>query len=224
VAVVRDSVYEGQWSRSDDGKTLRGYIVKTPIQLAFAIMAFTCGSKSSAAVGCGTYPEAVYEKIISAGWSDCNLKKIGEPPLWEKLPSGQTRVSRFVFTEGHGSFFRFITISEQPDGTGQLRVGGGDRGKRARTFRRSALSSDQIARLNSLASQSSAWKFDIGSWDGDEIYMHCQLLEMEKMDAEGYRYSSVNIGCNHPTKLMPFVNEIVRLSGLKPVNDGRLFR
>ena len=196
--------------------------MKAAIHFIIGVMTFSCAGKSLAAGSCGTYPKAVYEKTMSAGWSDCDLKKIGEQPLWEKLPSGHTTILRFVFTEGHGSFFRFVTISEHPDGTGQLKVGGGDRGKRARIFRRSTLSSDQISTLNSLGSQSDAWKFDVGSWDGDEIYMHCQFLEMEKADAEGYRYSSINIGCNHPGKLMPFVNEVVRLSGLKSEN-GRLF-
>ena len=195
---------------------------RVAIYLALALGLMVPG-KSSASANCGTYPQAVYEKAISAGWSDCDLKSMGEKPLWKKLPNGLTRITRFVFTEGHTSFFRVVTIKEKSDGTGELKVGGGNKGERADIFRRSKLSADEISRLNSLGSQSGTWGFDVGSWDGDGIYLHCQFLEMERADADGYRYSSVNIGCNHPENLMPFVNEVVRLSGLKSVNDGRLF-
>jgi hypothetical protein len=198
--------------------------VKVANYLTPAIAIFVAASTAGASDGCGTYPKDVFEKTISAGWSDCELKIAGEHPLWKKIPDAGTRITRFVFTEGHTSFFRFVTITEKPDGTGELKVGGGDRSERSRVFRRSRLSTDQISKLNLLAMQSGAWKFEIGSWDGDEIYMHCQLLEMERADAKGYRYSSVNIGCNHPTKLMPFVNEVVRVAGLKTLKGGQLFR
>lgn len=149
---------------------------------------------------------------------------MGEAPLWNALPNASKQIMRFAFTEGHVSFFRSVTVTEKLDGTGDLTVGGGDREKRPRIYRRLALTIDQISTLNALAKEADAWKFEIGSWDGSEIYMHCQLLEMEQSNAAGYRYSSVNIGCNHPAQLMPLVNEVVRLAGLKTENGGRLYR
>lgn len=192
--------------------------MKAAIYIAIATAGFTASSQSPASDGCGIYPKAAY------GWSDCGLMNGGELPLWNEIPDGRTRITRFVFTEGHISFFRFITITEKANGTGELKVGGGGRKERTRVFRRASLSHTQISELNDLAEQSGTWKFEFGSWDGDEIYMHCQLLEMERADAQGYRYSSVNIGCNHPNRLMPFVNEVVRLSGLKALEGGRLYQ
>lgn len=192
--------------------------------LILGVIAFAYADLSWAGQECGTYPQAVYEQTISAGWSDCDLKDVGEQPLWQNRLTQQSQVTRFVFTEGHGSFFRYVTITEFPDGTGELKTGGSDRGRRAHAARRSRLSSQQISNLNLLGAQSGAWEFDIGSWDGDEIYLHCQFLEMEKANSGGYRYSSVNIGCNHPPKLMPLVFEVARLARLKIVNGGRLFQ
>ena len=81
-----------------------------------------------------------------------------------------------------------------------------------------------MSKLNALAAQSGVWEFDIGSWDGDELYMHCQLLEMERANRAGYNYSSVNIGCNHPAKLMPLVDEVVRLAELEALKERWLQR
>lgn len=198
--------------------------MRIALNIALAATSLIIGAEAQAADGCGTYPQAVYDKSISAGWSDCNLKKMGEVPLWNALPSTSKQIMRFVFTEGHVSFFRSVTITEKLDGTGELTFGGGDREKRPRVYRRLALTIDQISKLNSLAMQSDAWKFEIGSWDGSEIFMHCQLLEMEQSSAAGYRYSSVNIGCNHPAQLMPLIDEVVRLAGLKAESGGRLYR
>lgn len=192
--------------------------MKAIIYLVVGTAVFTAANQSLASDGCGIYPKAAY------GWSDCGLKNAGEQPLWKNVPKGPNRIMRFAFTEGHISFFRFITIIEQADGTGELKVGGGGRRERTRILRRASLSPAQISELNNLAEQSDAWKFEFGSWDSNEIYMHCQLLEMERADAKGYRYASVNIGCNHPNKLMPFVNEVIRLSGLKALEGGRLYQ
>lgn len=178
---------------------------------------------------CGTYPDIVYEQATYAGWSDCVLKSSGERPLWNQLPQRGALVMRFVFTEGHASFFRAITITQAPDGRARLKVSGAGRpgvkaglGKHIRT-RTTVLSADDWTGIQALAADAGVWNFEVGSWDGDEIYMHCQLLEMELADADAYRYSSVNVGCNHPPVLMPLVNEIARLAGLKAENDGRLF-
>lgn len=203
-------------------------LMRNFVHLVLGAMALASASQSHAAEGCGMYPEAVYETVIASGWSDCDLKDAGEPTLWQKIPNELKQVTRFVFTEGHGSFFRFVTITEKLDGTGEMKIGGADHDKRDHAtrlpHRSRQLSREQISRLNALGAQSDPWKFDVGSWDGDEIYMHCQLLEMERANADGYRYSSVSIGCSHPTKLMPLADEIVRLAGLETINGGRLYR
>lgn len=84
------------------------------------------------------YPEAVYETVIASGWSDCDLKDAGEPTLWQKIPNELKQVTRFVFTEGHGSFFRFVTITEKLDGTGEMKIGGADHDKRDHATRPSS--------------------------------------------------------------------------------------
>ncbi|HMT44283.1 MAG TPA: hypothetical protein PKA59_06990, partial [Chakrabartia sp.] len=72
------------------------------------------------------------------------------------------------------------------------------------------------AAVNRLAVESGTFDFAAGSWDDmQEVYVHCQLLEMERADASGYRYSSINIGCNQPKKLMPFVEHVMALAKIK---------
>ncbi len=135
---------------------------------------------------------------------------------------------RFVFTEGHGAFFRVITITARPNGDADLRVSGADRarqgGRTPSRHRNVHLSVETMARISALAAQAGVWDFEVGSWDGEEIYLHCQLLEMERASATSYRYSSVNIGCNHPAKLMPLVDEVARVAGLSRVGGGKLYR
>ncbi len=53
--------------------------------------------------------------------------------------------------------------------------------------------------------------------------MHCQTLDMERVNAAGYRVSVVNIGCNQPKKLTPFVDEVVRLAKMKATENRMLF-
>jgi hypothetical protein len=47
------------------------------------------------------------------------------------------------------------------------------------------------------------------------MYLHCEILEMERADTSGYRYSSVNISCNRPRKLEPLLDFVTGLVGLK---------
>ncbi len=191
-----------------------------------ALFLLSVSAQVRASVDCGIYPPKVGED--GGGWSDCALKEAGQGPLWHALNDPRvTQVARFVFNEGHGSFFRYVTITENIDGTAWLQSGGSGRTVRhirgAIATKRRKLDSSEIAELKTAIFASDAFKFEIGSWDGDELYMHCQFLEMERADSEGYRYSSVNIGCNHPDRLMPLVNLIVRLGGLKSLNDGHLY-
>ena len=191
--------------------------------LTSGLLALASAGQANAKQGCGIYPADVHE-TLDGGWSACDLKRIGEPPLWRKLAGNRKQIVRFVFTDGHGAFFRFVTITENLDGTGEVRVGGSDREKPALQTRGSTLSLQQMSKLNALAAQSGVWEFDVGSWDGDELYMHCQLLEMERANRAGYNYSSVNIGCNHPAKLMPLVDEVVRLAELEALKERWLQR
>jgi hypothetical protein len=186
---------------------------------------------------CGMLPPRVDESALYAGWSACTIRKWGEKPLWQGLPKRTNQFIRFTFTPGHSQFIRVVTIRERDDGTAVLTVFGTrsrlhyrDPVQHIRT-RRVQLSAAQMDEIDKLAADAGVWDFDIGTWDqiagenGDEmeIYLHCQLLEMERANAEGYRFSSVNIGCNQPRKLMPFVNEIVRLGRIRNTHNGMLF-
>ena len=65
--------------------------------------------------------------------------------------------------------------------------------------------------IDRLAGASGTFDFDVGSWDDEEIYLHCQSLAMERANHAGYRFSSVNIGCNRPEKLAPLVAKVIDL-------------
>jgi hypothetical protein len=186
---------------------------------------------------CGMLPETVTSTLVYSGWSACDLRKADAKPIWSGLPSGTKQVSRFIFTQGHGMFYRAITITEMDDGNNLLKVSG-TRNKRnhvgyeerKRTIRKK-LTAEQVSLINQLAAEAGTWDHEAGTWDqaagenGDEmeIYLHCQLLEMERANADGYRFSSVNIGCNQPKKLMPLVNEIIRIAEMKNTHKGMLF-
>jgi hypothetical protein len=194
--------------------------------LAFAFLVLGSASQSQAKEGCGIYPDEVYEKFLELGWSACRLKHQGQRPLWRDFAGKHKRVMRFVFTEGHGAFYRYVFITENVDGTGQIRTGGTNRrslnGSDPIPVRRSSLSVKQLVDLNALVVQAKLWQFSMEAWDDpDEILSHCQLLEMEMATGKDYRYSSVSVGCNQPTKLMLVVDEVARLSGLKKIDPQR---
>lgn len=176
--------------------------------------------------GCGIYPQNVLD--AAGGWVGCDLKQMGQKALWN-APLKQAKVlMRFVFIEGHDSYFRVVSITENADGTGLLTVNGKTKVFRSdlpneRPPSKVRLSVVQVARLEKLSAASGAWDFEVGSWDGDEIYVHCQFLEMERATPAAYRYSSVNIGCNQPSKLMPLVGEIAALARLKTDKVGRYY-
>lgn len=189
---------------------------------------------------CGMLPPSVTSSLAYSGWSACEMRKADQKPIWNGLPPGTKQVTRFIFTQGHGLFYRAITITELEDGTNQLKVSGtrnprgraGDEQK-IRSIRRK-LSPDIVSEINALADKAGAFEFEAGTWDnetgeegeeGEEvgIYLHCQLLEMERANPQGYRFSSVNIGCNQPEKLMPLVREIVRQAKMKNTHNGMLF-
>lgn len=186
---------------------------------------------------CGMLPPNVHEGALYAGWSACTIREWGEKPLWQGLPKRTNQFIRFTFTPGRSQFIRLVTIRERDNGTAVLTVSGTrsrahyrDPVQHIRT-RRVQLSAEQMDQIDKLAADTGVWEFDVGTWDqiagenGDEmeLFMHCQLLEMERANAEGYRFSSVNIGCNQPRKLMPLVNEIVRLARMKNTHHGMLF-
>lgn len=188
----------------------------------------------AAARDCGMYPPAVGKQDYM-GWSDCVLRKYGEKPLWHGLTDKKLRQQiRFTFTEGHGDYTRVINFAERADGTGTIslrtiypRTTMGPIISRRARYR---VSAEDVAAINRLGVESGNWDMDLGTWDasGEEdgepvMYIHCQTLDMERIDATGYRFSSVNIGCNQPKKLMPLVRLLTGLVKLKPSANGRLF-
>lgn len=175
---------------------------------------------------CGIYPPDI---PFYGGWSGCNLKRLRQPALWQGLPDGAQQVIRLTFTDGHVFFWRSVTITRLADGKGVMTVRGTSRPGPARppmpsVVRRTIrLSAEDLARIDQLAEQSGVFDFERGSWDGEEINMHCQTLDIERANAAGYRVSVVNIGCNQPDKLMPFVREVVRLAKMRNSANGMLF-
>ncbi|QDH32909.1 hypothetical protein [Porphyrobacter sp. YT40] len=175
---------------------------------------------------CQLLPPDVEGAAIYVGYSESRMCEAGLKPLWQGLPDGAEQVMRFTFTSGHDLFWRSVTITLRPDGTGLLEVVGG--GFKRRDVRspwvemrkvRRRLSSEARARLVALAEQSGTFDHAVGTWDrradGEtEVFLHCQTLGMERADAAGYRISTVNVGCNRPAKLMPLVNEVIRLGGI----------
>lgn len=180
--------------------------------------------------GCGIYPP---DMPFYGGWSGCDLKKLRQPALWQGLPKGTQQVIRLTFTDGHVFFWRSVTITRLDSGEGVLTVLGTSRPGPARPVMPAAvrrtikLTPADLDRIDQLAEAAGVFEFERGSWDrvgdNESIYMHCQTLDIERANAAGYRVSVVNIGCNQPRKLMPFVNEIVRLAKLKTTADKMLF-
>lgn len=178
---------------------------------------------------CGTFPASVRRYTIYGGMSDCYLSRIGEKPLWRDLAEDHVQTLRFTFVHGHALFFRSVRIDTLPDGSGRMVVDGTNRRASIRQESKRIgphtvqLSGEEMAQIDRLVAQPGTFEHEIGTWDktdGDTLYMHCQTLDLERADADGYRTSSVNIGCNHPNKLMPLIEEIVRLAGLGQVGEG----
>lgn len=179
-----------------------------------------------ASTSCGIFPP---DMPFYGGWAGCRLKELRQPALWKGLPKHAAQVTRLTFTDGHEFFWRTVTITLRADGSGVLTVLGTSRATRIRppmpdvVRRTTKLTPDDLARLDKLAEEAGVFEFERGSWDGEEMYMHCQVLDMERVNASEYRVSVVNIGCNQPTKLMPFVREVVRLAKMTNGENGMLF-
>jgi hypothetical protein len=171
---------------------------------------------------CGIYPQAVYEQTYAA-YSDCTLRKVGEKPLWHGLKNAKYRQQiRFTFTDGHGRYTRVINFVELANGKGRIELKtiipeSGD--VIVSDARRFSVSAEDVARINELAEASGTWAFESGTWDDEEIFLHCQTLDMERVSQAGYRFSSVNISCNQPQILMPLVEHLSKLVRLKQ-KDG----
>lgn len=189
--------------------------------LSFALGAVGFGwSTPGEAATCEIIPESVSQSSAYSGFAESRMCKAGLPALWKGLPEGVVSTMRFTFTSGHSMFFRTVTITEFTNGKNRLEVVGGGHVKRdvrtawqdIRPVRRK-LSAEDLASIRALTEETGAFEHEIGTWDkrdnNMEIFLHCQLLEMERMDAQGYRFSSVNIGCNRPKRLMPLVDEII---------------
>jgi hypothetical protein len=178
---------------------------------------------------CQIFPPQVGAAAVYAGYSEGRMCEAGLAPLWQGVPEGAERVMRFTFSSGHSLFWRSVTITARPDGSGFMEVVGGGFQRRdvrskwvdLRKVRR-RLSAENLSRLAALAEQTGTFDHAVGTWDSSangegEIFLHCQLLELERADAAGYRFSSVNIGCNRPARLMPLVDEVIRLAKIDMV-------
>jgi hypothetical protein len=198
---------------------------------ALAMAAACWAAPAAAEDNCQMLPPSVREAGVNSGYSASWMCEAGLKPLWQGLPEGAAQVLRFTFSSGHALFWRSVTITALPDGTGRLEVVGGGFERRdvrspwvdLRPVRR-RLKADDIAALTALAEQSSTFDHEVGTWHADDppgtLYLHCQTLELERVDAAGYRFSSVNIGCKRPAQLMPLVDEVIRLGGINMVRGN----
>lgn len=181
---------------------------------------------------CELLPKNVREAAVYSGFSESRMCDAGLPPLWKGLPENTASVMRFTFSSGHSMFWRTVTITQLSDGSARLDVVGGDFARpdvrspwRDLKPVRRTLSADELASVQKLASDAGAFEHEIGTWDkrpegSTEIFLHCQLLEMERVDSAGYRFSSVNIGCNRPSRLMPLVDAIIDRGGIAMVRGN----
>jgi len=197
------------------------------VGLVFSALLVAKPTMADASDRCGMYPDVIYESAYAA-YSDCRLKKVGEQPLWHGITStGFRQKIRFAFTEGHFAYTRVINFTELANQTGIIKVytiiATKEHKSKVIGRQRHEVSRRDIALLNTLGDQSGVWHFANGSWDDEEIYQHCQSLDMERINGEGYRFSSVQIGCNHPSKLMPFVDHLTKLAEIAPKYGGRLY-
>jgi len=168
---------------------------------------------------CGMRPPSA-ERALYAGYGACWLRKIGKKPLWRGLARPDYRQQiRFTFAEGHMRYVRVIDFVELSTGEGRVDTvtitSPDGRAMKTSGRARRAVSRDAVQKLNRLAEASGAWEFAVGSWDGEEMFHHCQILDMERIDRAGYRSSTVNISCNRPSRLMPFVEHLAGLAGVK---------
>ena len=199
---------------------------------ALTLLAACCAAPAAAADDCGMLAPAVRDGRAYAGYSASRMCAAGLKPLWHGVPDGAAQVMRFTFSSGHAFFWRSVTITALPDGSGLMEVVGGGFERRDVRSRwidlrpvRRRLSPEALTDLAALAEQSGTFDHAVGTWDRnaegeEEIFLHCQLLEMERADAAGYRFSSVNIGCNRPEKLMPLVDAVIRLGGIDMVRGN----
>jgi hypothetical protein len=177
---------------------------------------------------CSFVPPALQNEVAVWGWSACRLKDWDEAPIWKQYEKKDAaRVTRLMFDDGRTQGVRFIRVIEKKDGRGTLVMrdtGPEDYGYRGKVVERAnlikRLSVEEVREFNRLADASGTFDHVSGSWDDEEIFIHCDVLEMERIDGAGYRYSSVNISCNQPERLMPFVREVTRLAGIKPRHGG----
>lgn len=196
------------------------------IALPFLAFALSAMAAESEAEFCGIFPP---DMPFYGGFSGCRLKALRQPALWQGLPKGKQQVIRLTFTDGHMFFWRSVSITRMESGAGVLTVTGTSRPTRIRprmperVRRTIKLSQADLDRIDQLAEAAGAFQFERGTWDDKEIYLHCQTLDMERVNADGYRVSVVNIGCNQPEKLMPFVDEVVRLAKMKTTDNRMLF-
>lgn len=192
---------------------------RVAIAIAFAVGS-TCANASD---GCDTYPPEVATAL-----SDCILRDAGEKPLWRgSLQRGILQEIRFTFTEGRLAYTKIIHVTQRANGRASIRLRMLRRERDGNITiiadKRRRLSAQEVATIDQLGSASGTWEHRVGSWDGDDLFIHCETLDMERATSEGYSFSSVSISCNQPQRLMPFVSFVTELVGLKPYADRQMF-
>lgn len=135
------------------------------------------------------------------------------------------RQTRFVFADGHPNLTRILHIRERKDGSGTLNIvdlrKGYRKPMRIKRTKPIALDARAVSEFNKIAGETGTFDFEFGDWDDkDDLFVHCQMLEMERIDAAGYRFSSASIGCIRPKRLMPLVDHLFALAHLKARAPG----
>ena len=176
--------------------------------------------------GCGMLPPQILQDNIYAGYGICPLKEAKEQALWKGLKNDRlVQQSRFTFTDGHYRWLWTIRIDERTNGKGRVEVtriareGKSWRRMEVKRHWHRNISREKMSKFNNLAEESGLWRFENGTWDRsedgeDELYLHCTTLAMERVNAEGFRYSNVNISCNRPRKLKAVLEHVLDLSEL----------
>ena len=167
-------------------------------------------------------PQAIEANENYRDWYGPELVQFGEKPLWVESDDAAGRETiRFTFIPGatllRGRHTTVIRI-ETEKGKARLiaRTEINDRGKRSnREVANKSLSFAEVVKLQAFAEKAEPWKYPVGTWEKDEISIHCTELLMERRQRSSYAVSHILISCNQPDRLMPLVDYVAELAGQK---------